>query len=120
MCVELIHPVARAVAGRFLTAATTITCKRKRLTNQKENNKKKAYSIQTFSYLIAGKSRFKPWCSYPITQLFSRLIPIFRCHAYVCLRLCLVFQGIRSEDRTVAEGFAPTAEMFYGTRVEVR
>eukprot|EP00903_Cladosiphon_okamuranus_P011409 g10752.t1 len=30
----------------------------------------------------------------------------------------VAIQGIRSKDRTVAEGFAPTAEMFYGTRVE--
>lgn len=29
-------------------------------------------------------------------------------------------QGIRSEDRTFAEGFAPMAEAFYGTRVKVR
>lgn len=29
------------------------------------------------------------------------------------------FQGIRSEDRTFVEGFAPTAEIFYGTRVKV-
>lgn len=30
-----------------------------------------------------------------------------------------IFQGIRSEDRTFTEGFAPSAEIFYGTRVTV-
>ncbi|CAM9944686.1 unnamed protein product [Pylaiella littoralis] len=27
-------------------------------------------------------------------------------------------QGIRSEDRTIEKGFAPTAEIFYGTRIK--
>ncbi|CAM9944378.1 unnamed protein product [Pylaiella littoralis] len=30
----------------------------------------------------------------------------------------VTIQGIRSEDRTFVEGFAPTAEIFYGTRVK--
>lgn len=29
-------------------------------------------------------------------------------------------QGIRSKDRTFAEGFAPSAEIFYATRVQAR
>ncbi|CAB1100927.1 unnamed protein product [Ectocarpus sp. CCAP 1310/34] len=30
----------------------------------------------------------------------------------------VVIKGIRSEDRTIAEGFAPSAEIFYATRVQ--
>lgn len=52
----------------------------------------------------------------PIAELF---LPLFRT-TFATVRCISIFQGIRSEDRTFAEGFAPTAEMFYGTRVEVR
>lgn len=42
------------------------------------------------------------------------------CGFSLCLWPYLGFQGIRSEDRTFAEGFAPIAEIFYAERVKVR
>lgn len=47
---------------------------------------------------------------------YASLLPRF-CYAYGRL---LNFQGIRSEDRSFAEGFAPIAEIFYSNRVKVQ
>lgn len=59
--------------------------------------------------------------AYDLHAFNSSGFSVFRVCPY-CLETFVArpFQGIRSEDRTIEKGFAPTAEIFYGTRIKVK